>query len=174
MNLTGHRGAPSILGRLILDAIALQNAIAQLAGGWSFATMADLGSGAGFPGLPIAILAPETRCLLVDSRERRHHFQRTARRELGLSNVEPVLGRLEALSPVPSDLVVAQALGPPPRVVEWGVEWLDEAGLLVVPGSERAPEPGPHPRIGAHGVGHYQVPAGGPSRTFWWGRPVTP
>ena len=61
-------------------------------------------------GLPLAILHPRRRVTLVESRERRHHFQRAAVRELGLGNVEPQLGRAESLEARPHDAVVAQAM----------------------------------------------------------------
>ena len=70
MNLTGHRSADGIVRRLVLDAVALEPLLPAAS------RVADLGSGAGFPGLPLAVLREDTAFVLVESRERRHHFQR--------------------------------------------------------------------------------------------------
>jgi len=89
LNLTGHRDSRTIAKRLVLDAAALMTHLPD------FVAVADLGAGAGFPGLPLAILRPDARVFLVEARERRHHFQRHVIRELGISNVEAVRGRIE-------------------------------------------------------------------------------
>ena len=168
MNLTGHDGAQTVLSRLVADAVALLAALRSVARDWRSAV--DLGSGAGFPGLPIALLEPKKRVVLVESRERRHHFQRAVCRELGLTNVEPRLGRVEALVPEPADLAIAQAMAAPSRVLGWGLGWVAPGGLLVIPGGDLPPDPGPHPEIAESGSRRYRVPLGGPGRSFWWGR----
>jgi len=168
MNLTGHRGPEEIARRLVLDAVAFWAAARPLVG--SGERIADLGSGAGFPGIPIAILEPEAEVVLVDAREKRNHFQRAARRELGLLNLEPRLGRIEEIEPDPSDVIVAQALAAPPRALEWGLGWSVPGGSIVIPGADAPPDPGPHPRICSSGTSAYRVPLGGPRRTLWWGR----
>ena len=70
--------------RLVLDAVALSVCLPELSGA---KRLADLGTGAGFPGLPIAILNPHLQVHLVDSRLKRNHFQKAVRRELELANV---------------------------------------------------------------------------------------
>lgn len=164
MNLSGHRTADAIVGRLVLDAAAL------LAAAPGFGSLADLGSGAGFPGLPIAILRPEIRVTLVDSRERRHHFQRMVRRELALENVEPLLGRAEALEPRPHEAVLAQALAEPGQALALMRPWAGPGGWLLLPGAEEAPALPELPGVEAEGVRRYAVPGGGPRRTLWVGR----
>jgi 16S rRNA (guanine527-N7)-methyltransferase len=167
-NLTGHQSTETIFQRLVLDALALWKTVDPLAGPGS---IADLGSGAGFPGIPLAILAPERKVILVDARERRYHFQRTAVRELGLSNVEPRLGRIEALPAEPSACVVAQALAKPQQALEYAMRWLAPGGVVVIPGSETAPDPvDPDGQLAESGTAAYRVPLGGPLRTLWWGR----
>lgn len=167
MNLSGHRSAAAVVRRLILDAAAL------LVAAPPFASLADLGSGAGFPGLPIAILRPGVRVTLVDARERRFHFQRAACRTLGLENVEPIRGRLEDLEAYPHEAVLAQALARPRRAVEWMRPWAAPGGWLLIPGSEEgAALPGGEG--GGEGLAsaerrRYRVP-GGPRRTLWVGR----
>ena len=110
INLTGHRGPLEIAARLVLDAAAMASVIPELQGAES---VADLGSGAGFPGLPLAILHPQLHVYLVDSRLKRHHFRREARRQLGLERVVSILGRSDEVEAIASDIVVAQAMTTP-------------------------------------------------------------
>lgn len=60
-------------------------------------TLLDLGSGAGFPGIPIAILRPEIHITLAESQNKKATFLREAIRTLGLSNAEVWAGRSEAM-----------------------------------------------------------------------------
>jgi 16S rRNA (guanine527-N7)-methyltransferase len=60
-------------------------------------SLADLGSGAGFPGIPIKIVRPDLDVVLIESRERRVSFLSAALRELALDRVRVVGGRVETL-----------------------------------------------------------------------------
>jgi 16S rRNA (guanine527-N7)-methyltransferase len=161
INLSGHRDLESIVARLILDAAALAAALPEVP------SLVDLGSGAGFPGLPIAVLRPECSLLLVEAREKRHHFQRAAVRELQLTNVEPVWGRAERLEPRPQAAVIAQAVAEPSKALEWMLPWAQTGGWLAIPGGERPPEVASRPALGPSHVVAYRVPCGGPARTLW-------
>lgn len=79
----------------------------------------DAGTGAGLPGVPLAIACGDKHFVLVDSNGKKVRFLRQVRRELGLDNIEPVHARLEEFVPdAPPDQVVARALAPLPRLVE--------------------------------------------------------
>jgi len=161
LNLTGHRSAEAIVRRMVLDAAALLNVLP------SFESVADLGAGAGFPGLPFAILRPETRVFLVEARERRHHFQRQAIRELGIRNAQAIRGRFEEVEPVACDLVVAQAVaGPRELAAEMG-RWAIPGATLAVPGGQAPRSSGPQPEVSGPANLTYQVPLGGPRQTVW-------
>ena len=166
MNLTGHRTPDAIARRLVLDALALGEALP----GPPPESLADLGSGAGFPGLPLALRWRTCRVTLVDSRERRHHFQRAAVRTLGLVNVEPLRGRIEDLAPRPHDLVIAQALAQPEQAVAWMLPWVAPGGRLVLPRTADAPALPALPGVEAPHIFRYRVPLGGPERAFWIAR----
>lgn len=165
INLTGHRDLESITRRLLLESAAL---VAQLP--VDLGSLADLGSGAGFPGLPVAVLRPGWDLVLVESRRRRHHFQRAAVRQLELPRVELLEGRAEALPPRCCAAVVAQAVARPAQALRWMRPWARKGGLLILPGSDPVPEV---PEI--KGVSfvrriRYRVPCGGPARSLWLGR----
>lgn len=170
LNLTAHRSAEAVARRLILDAVALGRVLPEPAP----ISIADLGSGAGFPGLPLAILWPSCRLTLVDSRERRHHFQRSAVRELRLANVQTVRGRAERVEHEPHQIAIAQAMAQPALALGWLREWVGPDGWVVLPQSE------PHSAAALTievpaGVVHvetliYDVPLGGPRRVLWVGR----
>jgi 16S rRNA (guanine527-N7)-methyltransferase len=163
INLTGHRDPESIARKLVLEALALASVFPERP-----SSLADLGSGAGFPGLPLALLWPECRVTLVEARHRRHHFQRAAVREVGISNVHPVLGRGESLDPVEHDLAVARAVAPLPALVPWALRWIRPGGFLVVPGPSGQPVPA-HPELLDHGWRSYRVPPGAGQQTVWLG-----
>jgi len=164
INLSGHRDLESIVARLILDAAALSTHLPAVP------SLVDLGSGAGFPGLPIAVLRPDCSLLLVEAREKRHHFQRAAVRELGLRNVTALRGRAEQLPPEPRASVIAQAIAEPSQALQWMLPWVEIGGWLALPGGESPPEVAEHPAVIPSGVVSYRVPGGGPSRTLWLGR----
>jgi 16S rRNA (guanine527-N7)-methyltransferase len=165
INLTGHRGLDAIVRRLVLDAAAL---VAQLP---EIESLADLGSGAGFPGLPAAILRPRCRVTLIETRERRHHFQLAACRALGLANARPIRGRAEAIPPIPHAAVVAQALARPAAALVLMVAWAAPGGLVILPGGAEPPQ-ADHPRVDLERIVRYRVPCGGPLRSLWIGRVV--
>jgi 16S rRNA (guanine527-N7)-methyltransferase len=165
INLTAHRTPAAIVARLILDAAALCQVLPRAA------RVVDLGSGAGFPGLPLALLRPELHVLLIEARERRHHFQRAAIRQLAISNVEARRGRAEQLPPEPAPLVIAQALAAPDAVLGLARDWAEPEGWIGIPGSQGAQGPSSRPAwIAAVRAVRYQVPCGGPARSLWLGR----
>jgi 16S rRNA (guanine527-N7)-methyltransferase len=164
MSLTAHRTPEAIARRLVLDALALERELPAAR------SLVDLGSGAGFPGLPIAIVRPDCRVTLVESRERRHHFQRAAVRELGLPAVEPVRGRAERLEPRPHEIAVAQAMAAPDRAARWLLRWVEPGGLVAIPGGQDPVPMQPLPGLTQARVARYRVPLGGPERTLWLAR----
>jgi 16S rRNA (guanine527-N7)-methyltransferase len=166
MNLTGHRTPEAIARRLILDALALGEALPVR----DPASLADLGSGAGFPGLPLAVRWPRSAVTLVEARERRHHFQRAAVRTLGLVNAEPRRGRIEELAAKPHEVVVAQALAQPGAAIALMLPWVAPGGWLVLPRTADAEPLESPPELESPRTIPYQVPVGGPSRTLWIAR----
>jgi 16S rRNA (guanine527-N7)-methyltransferase len=106
--------------------------------GWSPPRAADLGSGAGVPGLPLALHFPATRWTLVEASVRRAAFLRAAVSRLGVRDrITVVEDRAEAVGRDPDsrgrfDLVVARSFGPPAVVAECAAPLLRVGGRAVV------------------------------------------
>jgi len=104
-NLTAIREATEVVDKHLLDSLAVLPHLRGL-------RIADIGTGAGFPGLPLAIADPDRRFTLVESTGKKASFLRHVVGELRLPNVDIVQGRAEAMRPAkPFDSVVARALG---------------------------------------------------------------
>jgi len=164
INLTGHRDPLEMTARLVLDAAALCAVVPELA---SLTSLADLGSGAGFPGLPIAILNPHLDVYLVDSRLKRNHFQREARRRVHAPRVHPVLGRSDEVEAVPCDAVIAQAMTQPEKAFELMIPWVKPGGLVLLPASSGTDEPTTPPEVASLERRSYVVPTTGIRRLLW-------
>jgi 16S rRNA (guanine527-N7)-methyltransferase len=98
---------------------------------------ADLGSGAGLPGLPLAVVHRATSFTLVDAQRRRVEWVAAIAAKLGLTNVAVVHARLEDYGRGPArqsfDVGTARALGPLPVVAELGLPLLKVGGQLLIP-----------------------------------------
>lgn len=103
--------------------------------------MADIGSGAGFPGLVLAAALPEARVSLVESSARKCVFLERAAAEMGLGNVEAVPLRAESWADGigACDLVTARAVAPLNVLVEYAAPLLGDGGTLVAWKGRRDP-----------------------------------
>ena len=102
-------------------------------------TIADLGSGAGLPGLPLAIALPRADVQLVESSKRKCEFLERAVRACDLGNVDVVHARIEEWT-ASVDLLTARALAPLEVVVEYAAPLLRIGGTLIVWRGQREPE----------------------------------
>ncbi len=110
-NLTALRTPSDMVTGHLLDSLAV---LLHLPPG----ALLDVGTGAGFPGLPLAIARPDTRHVLLDSNLKKTRFVQHAALELGLANVEVVRARAEDFRPpAPFPVVIARAFAPLPRLL---------------------------------------------------------
>ena len=140
-NLTAIREPREMLSKHLLDSLAMQPFVRGLA------TLADLGTGPGLPGIPLAIATPGLRVTLVESNGKKARFLREAVRQLKLANVQVAESRIEAFQPgVTFDAITARALATLPLILDLGGHLLGDDGRLlamkgVVPDDEIAALP---------------------------------
>ncbi len=102
-NLTAVRGAPRMMSQHVLDCLAAAPHVAA-------ATILDVGSGAGLPGIPLALALPNSRVTLLDSSQKKAAFLRQAVMELQIENAEVVCERSEAWkAPAAFEIVISRA-----------------------------------------------------------------
>ncbi len=112
-NLTSVRDPQEMLVKHILDSIV----VSPYLQGERFI---DVGTGPGLPGLPLAIINPTKQFVLLDSLGKRISFIRNAVRELGLTNVEPILSRVEEYQPEQKfDGVLSRAFASLKDMTDW-------------------------------------------------------
>ncbi len=123
-NLVGSTD-PAALERHVADSLA---AAPHLARG---AVVADLGSGAGFPGIPLAIARPDLELTLVEIRERRVHFLRHVVRTLGLGcRIER--RRIEQAPEVGVEVALLRAVAPPASARLLALPWVRAGGEIWI------------------------------------------
>src|SRR3954469_10497270 len=124
--LIGPREAPRLWERHLLNCAVLSDGIPENA------LVCDIGSGAGLPGLVLAIRRPDLRLTLVEPLLRRTAFLSEAVTELGLDNVEVVRARAEELHGVRDfDLVTSRAVAPLERLVGWSMPLVRRGGTML-------------------------------------------
>ena len=96
--------------------------------------LADVGSGGGFPGLPLKIALLELELVLIESNVKKAVFLSEVCRELGLNNVEVFRGRMESIpaEDKPYDFITARALGSHPDLLKWASRHLVPRGKIVL------------------------------------------
>lgn len=133
--LLGPREVDRLWDRHVLNSAALSSVIGE------GLRVADVGSGAGLPGLPLAILRPDLEVVLIESLLRRATFLELAVDELGLGDrVQVVRSRAEDWREQ-VDVVTCRAVAPLPKLLSWTKHlWLPHGQLVALKGSSVADE----------------------------------
>ncbi|WP_081908992.1 16S rRNA (guanine(527)-N(7))-methyltransferase RsmG [Deinococcus sp. YIM 77859] len=141
MNLTALRDERDIVLKHFVDSLTC------LRGGWlsGEGRVLDLGTGAGFPALPLAIVRPDLRLTPMDATRKKVEFVDRAAQALALENVTPRVGRAEHLGREPGqreayDRVVTRAVAALPILAELALPFLRVGGLLVAQKGSLTPE----------------------------------
>jgi 16S rRNA (guanine527-N7)-methyltransferase len=157
--LIGPREAPRLWDRHLINCAVVGELIP------SGTSVIDVGSGAGLPGLALAIARPDLHVTLVEPLLRRSVFLDEAVSLLGLSTVEVVRARAEDLS-LSAPVVTARAVAPLDRLARWCLPLVAPGGrLLALKGSSAEAE------VLEHGAALRRA-GGGPARIFECGKGV--
>ena len=147
MSLTAVTGYEAVQQRHFLESLALLPAFRQvdlLAPGGRERVL-DLGAGAGLPGLPLKIAAPDLSLTLLEATARKAAFLRQVVGDLALEQVEVLPGRAEEVARQADrrqayELVVARAVAPLPTLLELALPFLRIGGVLAAPKGSGAPQ----------------------------------
>jgi 16S rRNA (guanine527-N7)-methyltransferase len=134
--LLGPREVPRLWDRHLLNCAVTAELLAP------GATVTDVGSGAGLPGIPLALARPDLRIELLEPLQRRAVFLREVVSTLELENVQVVRGRAEDAQRVDRvDIVTARAVAPLSRLAGWCLPLLRPGGsLIALKGSQASAE----------------------------------
>lgn len=124
-NLTSVREPGEMISRHILDSLAI---LPYLKGD----SLLDVGTGAGLPGIPVAILKPEMAVTLLDSNSKKTRFLQQAKAELKLENITVIHSRVEEADLPKFDLVTARAFSTIDDIIDLAGRHCDDAGCLVL------------------------------------------
>ncbi|KDQ68347.1 16S rRNA (guanine(527)-N(7))-methyltransferase RsmG [Streptomyces halstedii] len=125
--LIGPREVPRLWGRHLLNCAVLSEAVPE------GLTVCDVGSGAGLPGIPLALVRPDLKITLLEPLLRRTNFLQEVVELLGLDHVTVVRGRAEEVLGTlpPVHVVTARAVAPLDRLAGWGVPLLRPYGEML-------------------------------------------
>jgi 16S rRNA (guanine527-N7)-methyltransferase len=163
LNLVGPGTAEDWLARHTLDSLVPSEMILQ------GATVLDVGSGAGFPGVPLALLLPDSQFSLLERRTKRRAFLQNVLASAGVGNAVV----LAELAPEQRfDVVLGRAVLPPQAWLQLGATLIHAQGRVGLFAQSEIAEMDPRHLAQAAGlelVGHrdYTVP-GQPERAFFW------
>jgi 16S rRNA (guanine527-N7)-methyltransferase len=127
-NLVSNASLASVWQRHFADSLQLLDHVPRGTSDWL-----DLGSGAGFPGLALAIGAPESRFVLVESRKRRVDWLTRAASELGLENCHVVGARLENVETFAAAVIVARAFAPLGKLLRLSARFSTPTTVWLLP-----------------------------------------
>ena len=131
-NLTAITDPEAMIRRHLIESLALRPLLAGR-------RVADVGSGAGVPGIPLAVTEPDRHFTLVESRGKRAAFLRHVQGVLGLVNVDVQHRRVESMNDAGTfDTLLARALAPPAELLRLTAHLFAPDTVMLVPTGEQA------------------------------------
>ncbi|MEP1743300.1 MAG: 16S rRNA (guanine(527)-N(7))-methyltransferase RsmG [Kangiellaceae bacterium] len=149
-NLTAITDENEALKLHILDSLAVAPLIEQ-------DELIDVGTGPGFPGLPLAILLPNKRFTLLDSNSKKIRFILQIKHELGLDNVEAVHARVEDFSSKQFPAVISRAFASIEDMVELTRHLLAPGGCWLAMKAQYQNEEVDYPRLAVKEVANHAI-----------------
>ncbi len=128
INMVSRKDIDNLEVRHVLHSLAIAKFMPFQAG----ATIIDLGTGGGFPGIPLAILFPATEFVLIDSRGKKIMVVKEIVQKLGLTNVKAIHGRVEETK-VQCDFVVTRAVAKMEKLFNWTRQHLKRKHSHIYP-----------------------------------------
>jgi 16S rRNA (guanine527-N7)-methyltransferase len=130
MNLTSISDERSIIVRHFLDSLFLTRYLPRAA------SLLDIGSGAGFPGIPLKIARPDLEVVLLEATRKKTYFHKRAIRSLHLSGIESIWGRSDQAGVRAAlgdrfDVVVSRAVSSLEAFLRDGVHYIHRKGMIV-------------------------------------------
>jgi len=131
VNLTSEKDPASFLQKHFFDSLQFSREVAV-----AHKTL-DIGSGGGFPGLPLKLVYPQLNIVLVESQRKRANFLRQVVYELGLQGIDVLQERCQAIQSDPKyhkkfDRVIFRAVGSTADCLKLGAPFLDPSGHIVM------------------------------------------
>jgi 16S rRNA (guanine527-N7)-methyltransferase len=126
INMVSRRDTGRILSYHVIDSLAAQRLIPQ------DARVCDIGTGAGFPGIPVVLVRPDVKMFLLESSQKKSRFLQTAIAELGLGNVEVLNERAESLPGLDCDAILSRLAGPLRDVVDYARPHRKPKGTIIL------------------------------------------
>lgn len=135
-NLTAITDPLEVEVRHFLDSLTVLQVLAGLLGSGARLRIIDVGSGAGFPGIPLKLMAPEIRLTLLEATGKKVDFLRQVVSRLGLSTTEVVYGRAEEVAHSAGqreayDVAVARAVAPLATLAEICLPFVNIGGMMI-------------------------------------------
>jgi 16S rRNA (guanine527-N7)-methyltransferase len=140
INLTAIRDAEGIQKRHFFDSLTCFLGLDE----WP-ESLIDIGSGAGFPGLPVKFIIPNLRLTLVESVDKKANFSRHIVEKLGLTDATVLSKRAEEVARMPAhreayDVAIARAVAPAPTLAEYLLPLVKVGGRCLMQKGTRGPE----------------------------------
>ncbi|MCO5233910.1 MAG: 16S rRNA (guanine(527)-N(7))-methyltransferase RsmG [Chitinophagales bacterium] len=137
INVISRKDMDEFVERHILHSLSIAKYL-PMKEGWY---VVDLGTGGGFPGIPLAILYPNVQFVLVDSIGKKIKVVEAVKNDLKLDNVRAIWGRVENVD-VKANLVVTRAVAPLSQLVTWTKKILkpQSKGIIALKGGELSEE----------------------------------